>query len=119
MITTSDYHLSIILDLLESEVNRQPFQYSRNMAMSKPASEQELAEKHRRELKASTILTEFAKRHRRKLEASRFLLKLERPLDTTEAVAQAAGISSPNGCAISATDSSGKVGSFSQDQCYQ
>ncbi|EXL97829.1 hypothetical protein FOIG_10143 [Fusarium odoratissimum NRRL 54006] len=62
------------------------------MAMSKPASEQELAEKRKRELKASTILTE--------------------PLDTTEAVAQAAGISSPNGCAISATDSSGKVGSF-------
>ncbi|EXK83912.1 hypothetical protein FOQG_11864 [Fusarium oxysporum f. sp. raphani 54005] len=73
------------------------------MAMSKPASEQELAEKRRRELKASIILTELAKRHRRKLEG---------PLDTTEAVAQAAGISSPNGCAISATDSSGKVGSF-------
>ncbi|TVY60538.1 hypothetical protein Focb16_v003711 [Fusarium oxysporum f. sp. cubense] len=82
------------------------------MAMSKPASEQELAEKRRRELKVSTILTEFAKRHRRKIEASRFLLKLEGPLDTTEALAQAAGISSPNGCAISATDSSGKVGSF-------
>ncbi|KAG7406033.1 hypothetical protein Forpe1208_v014099 [Fusarium oxysporum f. sp. rapae] len=73
------------------------------MVMSKPASEQELAEKRRRELKASTILTEFAKRHRRKLEG---------PLDTTEAVAQATGISLPNGCAISATDSSGKFCSF-------
>ncbi|KAF5576805.1 hypothetical protein FPANT_10764 [Fusarium pseudoanthophilum] len=82
------------------------------MATSNPASDQELAEKQRRELAASTFWAAFVERYRRKLEASKFLIKLEGPLNTTEAVAQAAGIPSPNGDAISATDSSGKVGSF-------
>ncbi|RBR22449.1 hypothetical protein FVER53590_10737 [Fusarium verticillioides] len=62
------------------------------MAMSKAVSEQELEAKGRQEAQ---------ERHRRKLEAAKFLIKLEWPLDSIEAVAQAAGIPSPDEGAIS------------------
>ncbi|KAG5748601.1 hypothetical protein H9Q69_005759 [Fusarium xylarioides] len=62
------------------------------MTVSKAVSEQELEAKGRRELQ---------ERHRRKLEAAKFLIKLEWPLDSPEAVAQAAGIPSPDGGATS------------------
>ncbi|KAF5683821.1 hypothetical protein FDENT_7000 [Fusarium denticulatum] len=82
------------------------------MAVSKAASPQELTGKQRHELSESAFRTAFVERYRRKLEASKFLIKLEGPLVTSEAVAQAAGISSSNGGAISASNSLGKVDSF-------
>ncbi|KAF5551244.1 hypothetical protein FMEXI_3361 [Fusarium mexicanum] len=78
----------------------------------KAASDQELADKQRPEFSYSAFLAAFMERHTRKLEALKFLIKLEGPLNTTETVAQAAGISSPDGGTISASSSSGKVGSF-------
>ncbi|KAF4443795.1 hypothetical protein FACUT_1076 [Fusarium acutatum] len=105
--------LSTIIQVLpESEVSRESLQYSFNMAVSKAVSEQELETKRRHGLQASMVEVKFEERHRRKLEASRFLIKFEGPLDSTEAVSQAAGIPSPDGVAISTTDSSRKVDSF-------
>ncbi|KAF5577531.1 hypothetical protein FPCIR_12067 [Fusarium pseudocircinatum] len=91
------------------------------MAVSKATSPQELTEKQRHEFSESAFRAAFVERYRRKpeaskflnkLEASKFLNKLEGPLVTSEAVTQAAGISSSNGDAISASDSWGKFDSF-------
>ncbi|KAF5545461.1 hypothetical protein FNAPI_9137 [Fusarium napiforme] len=71
------------------------------MAVSKAVSEQELEAKGRREIQASMVELKAQERHRRKLEAEKFLIKLEWPLDSTEAVAQAAGIPSPDEGALS------------------
>ncbi|KAF4496303.1 hypothetical protein FAGAP_7559 [Fusarium agapanthi] len=82
------------------------------MPVSKAVSEQELRAKRRHELQDTMVMAKFEERHKRRLEAAKFLIKLEGPLDSTEAIAQAAGIQSPDGGAVSATDSSTKVDSF-------
>ncbi|SCV49296.1 uncharacterized protein FFB14_10812 [Fusarium fujikuroi] len=82
------------------------------MTPSKAASHPELVMRQRQELAHRAFRARLMERHRRRLEASKFWIKLEGQPDTIEAVAQAVGIASPNGRAISATDSSGNAGSF-------
>ncbi|QGJ01887.1 hypothetical protein CEK26_003331 [Fusarium fujikuroi] len=69
------------------------------MTPSKAASHPELVMRQRQELAHRAFRARLMERHRRQP-------------DTIEAVAQAVGIASPNGRAISATDSSGNAGSF-------
>ncbi|KAF5635963.1 hypothetical protein F52700_5276 [Fusarium sp. NRRL 52700] len=83
-----------------------------DIRVSKAFSEQKLQAKRRHEPQDLVVMDKFEERHRRRLEAAKFLIKLGGPLDSIKAIAQAAGISSPDGAAISATDSSRKVESF-------
>ncbi|KAF4344197.1 hypothetical protein FBEOM_1791 [Fusarium beomiforme] len=95
-ITISDNHWNMIRERMEEKAfDREAYQYLCNMAKPKSGSHQKLTEKQLRKLRAST-----------------FLVKLEEPLDTTSAVAQAAGLVSSIAEAITATDSLWQASSF-------